>query len=211
MKARSRRQPMFNSTIKCDYPCTDINKDFIFPKIKIDPNKIEVVIISEAPPIDHSNYFYKGVTGSFFQTTKIAFQDAGIMINSYDDLTNLGIYLTTAIKCSKIDYLVSTKTIKECSQQFLEKELSQFPNIKIIMCMGDFAIKAINYIYMEKYKIKPIKSGSTYKIRNEEHVFNNIRFLPSYSQTGDSFNIEQSKRRMIAEDIRKALTYLKND
>ena len=73
--------------------------------------------------------------------------------------------------------------------------------------MGDFAIKAVNYIYKEQFKKQAIRSGSTYKIRNEEHILNNIRFFPSYTQTGDSFNIEQSKRRMIAEDIKKALSY----
>jgi uracil-DNA glycosylase len=139
----------------------------------------------------------------------MAFQDAGIEINTYDDLTNMGVYLTTAIKCSKIDYLVSAQTIKECSK-LLEHELAQFPNIKVIMCMGDFAIKAINYIYKNKFKAAPIKPGSTYKIRKEEHVFNNIRFFPSYTQTGDSFNIEKSKRQMIAEDIKKALEYINN-
>jgi len=67
------------------------------------------------------------------------------------------------------------------------------------MCMGDFAIKAINHIYKNKYKVAPVKSGSTYKIRKEIFIFNGIRFSPSYTQTGDSFNIEKSKRQMIAE------------
>ncbi len=200
---------MINKAMKCNYPCNDTNKDRIYPRTNIDPNVIKMVMISEAPPADHVNYFYQKPDGSFFQTTKIAFKDAGIEINTYDDLTNMGVYLTTAIKCSKIDYLVSAQTIKECSK-LLENELAQFPNIKVIMCMGDFAIKAINYIYKNKYKTAPIKSGSTYKIRKEKHVFNNIRFFPSYTQTVDSFNIEKSKRQMIAEDIKKALEYTKN-
>ena len=199
---------MINKELKCNYPCLDINKGIIFPEVNIDPDKVKLVMISESPPLDHSNYFYKSNSGSFFQTTKKAFQDAGIIANDYNDLTELGIYLTTAIKCSKKDYVVSSKTIKECSK-ILEKELNQFPNIKVIMCMGDFAIKAINYIYKDKYKITPIKSGSTYKIRKEKHFYNNIRFFPSYTQTGDSFNLEKSKRRMIAEDIKRVLEYLK--
>ncbi len=211
MKARSRIKAMIINDFRCDYPCTDINKDIIFPRIEINPNIIEIVMISEAPPLNRSNYFYESISGSFFQTTKMAFKDAGIIINDYEDLTNMGFYLTTAIKCSKIGYLVSAKTIKECSLRFLKTELAQISNIKIIMCMGDFAIKAVNYIYKEKYGRNPIKSGSTYKIRNEEHVLNNIRFLPSYTQTGDSFNIEKSKRQMIAEDIKKALTHSKED
>lgn len=202
---------MVKDDFACNYPCTDINKDFISPKVKIDPEAIQIVMISEAPPKDHANYFYQGTSGTFFQTTKTAFQDAGIAINNYNDLTDLGLYLTTAIKCSKKSYLVSAKTIKECAIRFLKKEISQFPDIKVILCMGDFAIKAVNYIYQEKFKKSPIKSGSTYKIRKEKHILNGIRFIPSYTQTGESFNIEQSKRKMIAEDIGEALRYVKGN
>jgi uracil-DNA glycosylase len=164
-------------------------------------------MISEAPSVDCSNYFYKAISASFFQTTKAAFQDAGIDIEDYDDLTKTGIYLTTAIKCSKKDYLVSSETIRNCTC-FLEKEISQFSNLKAIMCMGDFAIKSINHIFKSKVGIAPIKTGSTYKIRKETYELNGIRFFPSYTQTGDSFNIEKSKRTMIAEDIKNALNYI---
>lgn len=197
-----------NKNLKCDFPCIDVNRDFICPEPYLIPETINIIMISEAPPINHEDYFYRNATGSFFQTTQTAFSDAGINIESYKDLTAMGIYLTTAIKCSKKDYPVSTRTIKECSL-LLEKELEQFKNVKVIMCMGDFAIKAVNYIYKSKYKSSPIKSGSTYKIRKEDYVLNGIRFLPSYTQTGGSFNIEKSKRLMIAEDIKKAMVYLK--
>ncbi len=192
----------------CLYPCTDIDRNFIFPGIKTDPGKIKAVMISEAPPPDHSDYYYENPSGAFFLTTKTAFQDAGIVIRSYEDLTDLGFYLTTAIKCGKKDYLVSVKTIKECAKRFLSKEIFQFPCLKVILCMGDFAIKAVNSVYREKSGIKPIKPGPTYKIRKEVHACGGIRFFPSYTQTGDSFSIERSKRRMIAEDIKTALSYI---
>jgi uracil-DNA glycosylase len=197
-----------NRNIKCDLPCTDVNRDFILPEPDLEPEKVKIVMISEAPPINHDNYFYRSSSGTFFQTTKTAFRDAGIDIKSYRDLADMGIYLTTAIKCSKKDYLVSAVTIRQCSR-LLEQEIERFKNVKVIMCMGDFAIKAVNFIYNSKYKTSPIKSGSTYKIRKENHSFNGVRFLPSYTQTGESFNIEKSKRQMIAEDIRKAMDCLK--
>ena len=75
--------------------------------------------------------------------------------------------------------------------------------------MGDFAIKAINYITKRKYGKKAIQSGSTYKIRKGIHILNEIRYIPSYTQTGESFNIEKSKRQMIAEDIKNALLIIK--
>ena len=166
-------------------------------------------MVSECPPPDRADYFYESLSGSFFQTTKIAFKDAGIVINDYNDLSDMGFYLTTAIKCHKNQYLVSARTIKECALRLLRTELRQFPNVKVIMCMGDFAIKAVNYIYKDEHNVRPIKAGSTYKIRSEDHIFNGIRFFPSYTHTGDSFNIEKSKREMIAEDIEAAMACLK--
>jgi uracil-DNA glycosylase len=198
---------MINKTFKCDYPCTDINRNMIYPQIEMDTNLIKIIMISEAPSVDHSNYYYKDISETFFQTTQVSFQDAGIEIKDYYDLTKMGIYLTTAIKCSKKDYLVSSKTIKNCTN-FLESEISQFPNLKAIMCMGDFAIKSINHIYKSKGGIAPIKTGPTYKIRKETYEQNGIRFFPSYTQTGDSFNLEKSKRIMIAEDIKNVLDYI---
>jgi uracil-DNA glycosylase len=52
---------------------------------------------------------------------------------------------------------------------------------------------------------RPIQSGSTYKIRAGEFSFRGARALPSYVQAGPAFFVEKSKRKMIAEDIRKAL------
>jgi uracil-DNA glycosylase len=201
---------MINKNLTCDYPCTDIYRQMIYPQVEIDTHLIKIVMISEAPSVDDINYFYKDISVPFFQTTKVAFQDAGLEIKNYDDLTYMGIYLTTAIKCCKKDYLVSAGTIKNCSK-LLEKEISQFPNIKAIMCMGDFAVKAINHIYKSKVGIAPIRTGSTYKIRKETHELNGIRFYPSYTQTGDSFNLEKSKRKMIAEDIKNAFNYIRNN
>jgi len=201
---------MINLNLDCSYPCTDINRNMTFPIVDLDTRLIRIVMISEAPSNVPGNYFYTKTSVPFFQTTKAAFQDAGIEIKNYEDLTEMGIYLTTAIKCSKKDYLVSSDTIKRCSE-ILEKELSQFPDLKVIMCMGDFAIKAINQIYKRKFGRAPFKSGSTYKIRKEIHALRGIRFFPSYTQTGDSFNLEKSKRRMISEDIKEALNYLRNN
>lgn len=163
-------------------------------------------MISEALPKELSDYFYTTEKGAYFKTTQLALADAGYGVHSYEELTEKGIYLTTAIKCSKQGYLVSANTIKNCSF-LLENEIAPFQQVKAIMCMGDFAIKSVNYIFKRKQGVKVIPSGSTYKIRDQEYLFNGIRFYPSYTQTGDSFNIEKSKREMIAEDIKSAFAY----
>jgi hypothetical protein len=79
------------------------------------------------------------------------------------------------------------------------------------MLMGDFAIKAINYIWKRKYNEKIIPAGSTYKIRDGVFESRGIRFFPSYTQTGDSFGLEKSKVEMIKEDLGNALEIIKNN
>jgi uracil-DNA glycosylase len=190
----------------CERSCLDVNLEAILPNVKIDSKNIKVLMISEALPKNLSDYFYTTEEAAFFKTTQQALDDAGYHIESISELNQLGIYLTTAIKCSKQGYLVSAATIKNCSQ-VLEKEIEQFKNVKSIMCMGDFAIKSVNYIFKRKYGSNVIQSGSTYKIRKEIFIIDGIRFFPSYTQTGDSFNIEKSKRTMIAEDIKNAFEY----
>jgi len=53
-----------------------------------------------------------------------------------------------------------------------------------------------------------IPARSTYKIRKGEYIYGDRRVFPSYLQAGPAFFIEQSKRRMIAEDIRNAMKIL---
>lgn len=194
------------SICNCGRNCIDVNLEAFLPTAKISSNNIKVLMISEALPKNLNDYFYTTEEAAFFKTTCQALEDAGYHIESISELNELGIYLTTAIKCSKKDYLVSAATIKNCSQ-VLEQEIEPFKNVKSIMCMGDFAIKSVNYIFKRKYGSNVIPSGSTYKIRKETYILNDIRFFPSYTQTGDSFNIEKSKRMMIAEDIKSAFEY----
>ena len=187
------------------FPCEDVNKAvYLIPQIDIDPDAISVVMVSEAAPENPSDYYYALGDPSFQRTTLLAFQDAGVWVSSIQDILNLGVYLTTAVKCGKTGYGVKTDTIKECSC-LLEKELALFPNIKAYLLMGDVAIKAFNYIAMREGVGRVIPAGSTYKIRHQVFTYRGKRVFPSYLQVGPSFNIEKSKRRMIAEDITAAM------
>jgi uracil-DNA glycosylase len=87
----------------------------------------------------------------------------------------------------------------------LEKEINLFLNIKVFLLMGDVAIKSLNYIAKRQIGKKVIPTGSTYKIRHQEFNFKEKRVFPSYLQTGKNYLIEKSKRRMIAEDINRAI------
>ena len=199
-----------NKCIECvKFPCTDVNnRCYIVPDIEIEPQKVSVILISEAAPAKSDDYYYAKADPLFQQTTVQAFQDAGADVSSIADLLDMGVYLTTAVKCGKIGYGIKAATIRECSV-ILEKELALFPNVRAFMLMGDVAIKSVNYIAKRTGEGRAIPAGSTYKIRGQEYFFQGKRAFPSYLQAGPSFFIEKSKRKMIAEDIAIALSLVK--
>ena len=125
-------------------------------------------------------------------------------VDSIDDLLKMGVYFTTAVKCGKTGYGIATPTIEHCSH-LLEKELALFPNVKVYLLMGDVAVKSVNMIARRNHEPRVIPAGATYKIRGGEFTFRGARALPSYVQAGPVFFIEKVKRKVIAEDIRKAI------
>ena len=192
-----------------DFPCLDVAKtQYMVPRIEVDPDNTQMILISEASPQNLSDYYYMGKESIFTITTLQAFNEAGIQAKSLEELVQRGVYFTTAIKCGKTGYLVKAATLKNCSV-LLEKELALFPNVKVIMLMCDFAIKALNYVAKRQLGKKVIPSGSTYKIRGKEYFYGDIRVFPSYLQAGQAYFIEQSKRRMIKDDLHNALLILK--
>jgi uracil-DNA glycosylase len=194
--------------LKCEFNCSDVIIKKYFQKNIPQNNSIKMALISEALPLNIGDYFDGKNEPKFIKNTNTIFNSLGYNYKMYNDYLKNGIYLTTAIKCMKKDYLVGSETIKNCSI-LLEKELEEFKNIKVIMLMGDFAIKAINYVWKRKYNERIIPAGSTYKIRGGIYESNGIRFFPSYTQTGDSFGLEKSKVEMITQDIKKAMEIIR--
>ena len=192
--------------VKClDFPCLDTDRSgYAVPAIGIDPGKVSILLISEAAPVKPGDHYYAGPEALFARTTLLAFQDAGAKVKTVQELLDLGVYLTTAVKCSKTGSGVAGDTIRNCSV-LLEKELALFPDVKVYLLMGDVAIKAVNLIAKRNGEPRVIPAGSTYRIRDGQFTFRGARALPSYVQAGPAFFVEKSKRKMIAEDIRKAL------
>ena len=191
-----------------EFPCADVRHEcHLVPDVDLKPYEVRIVLISEAMPPDPGDYYYAVGDPLFQQTTVQAFNDAGADVSCMQDILDLGVYLTTAVKCGKTGYGIKAGTIKECSL-ILEQELALFPDVKAFLLMGDVAIKALNYIARRAGEGRVIPAGSTYKIRGQEYYFRGRRAFPSYLQAGPSFFIEKSKRRMIAEDIASALSLL---
>lgn len=188
-----------------DFPCTDVrHESYVIPGIDLQPEAVRIVLISEAASADPADHYYAAGNPLFAQTTVQAFQDAGAPVESLQDILDLGVYLTTAVKCGKTGYGIQRATIDQCSR-ILEQELSLFPAVRAWLLMGDVAIKAVNAIARRAGQGRVIPAGSTYKIRGPAYTFRGGRAFPSYLQAGPSFFIEKSKRRMISEDITAAL------
>ncbi len=188
-----------------DFPCVDARQEsYLVPELEVNPESIQIMLISETAATSLKDNYYFTCDGLFARTTVQAFQEAGAKVSSVQDLLRMGIYLTTAVKCGKTGYAVSTSTITHCSF-LLEREIELFPNVKAYLLMGDVAIKAINVIAKRQGAPKVIPAGSTYKIRGGQFSFHDRRAFPSYLQAGPSFGIEKSKQRMIAEDIAAAM------
>ncbi len=199
-----------SQVVRCErFPCQDVRHEcYVMPEIEVQPERVRVVLISEAAPAELKDHYYAEGEPLFAQTTVQAFKDAGAEVESIQDVLGLGVYLTTAVKCGKTGYGIAPATILECSL-LLEKELDLLPNARAYLLMGDVAIKAANAIAKRAGQARVIPAGSTYKIRGGEFTFRGVRAFPSYLQAGPSFFIEKSKRRMIAQDIAAALASAK--
>jgi uracil-DNA glycosylase len=200
-----------NEKIKCTlFPCIDIDKQkYILPSIEINAAKIRILMITESPPTEKTDYFYAAGNPAYLQTILQVFRDTGNNVSSMQDILDLGVYITTAIKCAKTQYAISPDSMNNCSQ-LLEQEITLFPNIRVFMLMGDVAIKMMNNIWKRQTGQKVIPAGSTYKIRNQAYYLGDKRVFPSYTPAGQNFLIEKTKRQMVTEDIREAMKCLKS-
>jgi uracil-DNA glycosylase len=200
---------IISERIRCyDFPCSDIDRNgYVVPPAEIDVQKVRILMITEAPPSERSDYFYADGTPFYLRTTLQAFNDAGADISSMQAILDLGVYLTTAVKCAKTQYSVSPATMQYCAR-LLEEEIALFQNVLATMLMGDVAIKMMNDIWKKQTGKRVIPAGSTYRIRGQAHYFGKVRVFPSYTPAGKNFLIEKSKRMMVAADIREALKLL---
>ena len=168
--------------------------------VNIKPEKIRAIMINEVVPVDSDDDFYGKPESAYMSTTIPLFRKAGIEVNSIQDILSLGIYITNAVKTPKSEYAVSKESIEE-SLPYLEKELELFPNLQVVMLMGDVAKKAFNMISKKSTGKNAVPGISTYKLRNTEILYRGCRVLPSYIMTGQNLLIEKSKFQMASEDI----------
>ncbi|MCC0720698.1 uracil-DNA glycosylase family protein [Clostridioides sp. ZZV14-6105] len=179
------------------------------PNITINTDSIKTIMINEVVPSNPNDDFYSlDEHADYLKTTIPLFQNAGTKISSINDILNLGIYITNAVKLPKSEYTITRDTIQS-HMPILEKEIKLFSNLKVIMLMGDVAKKSFNMITKKHTKKNAVPSISTYKLRNSELYYDNLRIFPSYIMTGGNLLIEKSKFEMASEDIQKMIELIK--
>lgn len=168
--------------------------------IDIDPESIKAILINEVVPAYPENDFYGAEDAAYMETTIPLFQKAGIDVTNIQEILAHGIYITNAVKTPKTESAVEKESI-ERSLPYLEKELALFPNVQVIMLMGDVAKKCFNRITKKATKKNAVPAVSTYKLRKSELFYDGIRIMPSYIMTGKNILIEKSKVQMASEDL----------
>ena len=184
--------------------------NFYFNDVDVIPENIKAVLINEVVPNDPENDFYGKQDGEYLSAVIRLFQNAGITVNTAEELLDLGIYITNGVKKPKSHTSVERSMIEE-SLPFLEKELALFPNVQVVVLMGDVAKKAVNMIAKRTTKRNVIPAVSTYKLRHSEIYYKNIRLMPSYIMTGKNILIEKSKFQMACEDISNMINMINRD
>ena len=180
-----------------------------FPDCELDPAKIKVVMINEVVPRNPDDWFYSQSPDPENRRTAFGlFKNAGAAVKSMQDVLDMGIYITAALKTPKIGYTADPAAIA-AQLPLLEAELELFPDLKVIMLMGDVAKKAFNLIAKAKTKKNVIPSKPTGGIRMNEYFWGGVRVFPTYIMTGKNLLIEKGKCDTISEDIRRMLEYIK--
>ena len=185
-----------------------ITNSIYLNNIEIDPLTIKAIMINEVVPSDALQDFYGVPDADYLKTTIPLFQGAGAEVKSIQDILQMGIYITNAVKTPKTKYAIEKNSIQD-SLPYLEAELSLFPNVKVIMLMGDVAKKAFNMITKKATKKNVVPTVSTYKLRTTEIYYKGIRVMPSYIMTGGNILIAKSKVALATEDIATMLEIVK--
>ena len=175
------------------------------PDCEVAPETTRVMMINEVPPTDPAQGFYNTAADSdYMRSTLGLFHAAGVQVNSMQDILDFGIYITTAVKSPKTGYTVEPGVI-QAHLPLLKGELGLFPQLQVIMCMGDVAKKTVNMIVKADTGKNVIPSGATGRLRHNEYWWGDMRVFPSYIMTGKNLLIEPFKRDCVAEDIGKMM------
>ena len=85
-----------------------ITNSIYLNNIEIDPLTIKAIMINEVVPSDALQDFYGVPDADYLKTTIPLFQGAGAEVKSIQDILQMGIYITNAVKTPKTKYAIET-------------------------------------------------------------------------------------------------------
>lgn len=86
--------------------------------IEIDPLKIRAIMINEVVPSDPLQDFYGIPDADYLKTTIPLLQGAGTEVHSIQDILQMGIYITNAVKIPKTEYAIDKSSIENSLPYF---------------------------------------------------------------------------------------------
>lgn len=98
--------------------------------VNIEPEMIRAIMINEVVPVDSDDDFYGKSDSAYMSTTIPLFRKAGIEVSGIQDILNLNIYITNAVKTPKSEYVVSRIVSKKVCR-ILKMSLSCFPIFRL--------------------------------------------------------------------------------
>lgn len=88
------------------------NGSIYLNNIEVDPLMIKAMMINEVVPSDASQDFYGAPDADYLKTTIPLFQGAGAEVQSIQDILQMGIYITNAVKTPKTAYVIEKIALK---------------------------------------------------------------------------------------------------
>jgi uracil-DNA glycosylase len=89
---------------------------------------------------------------------KTGFANQPFSVDSADGLTLKNAYVTAAVKCAPPDNKPSPDEAKNCSG-YLASEIDALERLKVILCLGQFAFKAVVIAMRKKYTLGNVPEG----------------------------------------------------
>jgi len=178
------------------------------PEISISPKLIRGVMINDIVPENDTDDFYASVNGGYFKSIATIFEKVNYPFGSMEELLDQGVYITSAVKVKKAGKPLSDETIRAHSE-LLEKELTLFPNLEVVILNGDIAIQAFNEITKRNTGKSLIPEGEEKVIKDSSYTYGGLTVMPSYHLIDRHKEKNSEAIEQIAKDINTMFSVIK--
>lgn len=174
---------------------------------RVNCQAVRLLLLTDGyPPDPHQHFVFSDVETLAWQNTRGILSSLGVEANSFQEVLDHGVLITPSLDIVVPPKVTAVETARAAER--LEALLRLLPNLAAIGLMGDVAIATFNQMHRQAAGRRLIPPGSTYKLRRQDFFWGKVQVFPSYLHTGKSYLIERSKRRMVADDMKRMAPYL---